>query len=90
MSPLNALDNEKESSTMDTERGLTVRWIIVVLSIFKTRFFLTTMATQWLLKFIIMLLRYLGKYSPKLIEIADHLSQSLYQCKQSLESITQI
>ena len=46
------------------------------------------MATQWLLKFIVVLLRYLDKYSPKLIEIADHLPQSLYQYKQSLESIT--
>ena len=86
MSPLNDSDNENESNM--AERRLTVRWIIVILSIFQTHFILTAAAMKWLLKFLIALLRYLGKYSPKLTEIADGLPQSLYQYESSLGSIT--
>ena len=42
-------------------------------------FFLTAKAFKWLLKFLVVLLRYLGRYSPKLMEIAGQLLQSLYQ-----------
>ena len=86
MSPLNDSDNENVSSI--AERRLTIRWIIVILSIFQTRFILTAEAMKWLLKFLVVLLRYLGKYSTKLTEIADHLPQSLYQYESSLRSIT--
>ena len=86
MSPLNDSDNEDVSSI--SERRVTVRWIIVILSIFQTRFILTAEAMKWLLKFLVVLLRYLGKYSPKLTEIADLLPQSLYQYESSLGSIT--
>ena len=86
MSPLNDSDNENVSSI--AERRLTIRWIIVILSIFQTRFILTAEAMKWLLKFLVVLLRYLGKYSTKLTEIADYLPQSLYQYESSLRSIT--
>lgn len=65
--------------TMNQELHLVVRWIVMLIAIFQTRFFLTEHWIEWLLKFLSVLLSFLGKYSPKIAEIAVLLPTSLYR-----------
>ena len=48
-----------------------VKWIVVLLSIFQSRFFVTNRAMTWLIKFFGILLTFLGKYSPDVASIAS-------------------
>ena len=47
------------------------QWIVTLLSIFQTRFFLTNRALNWLLKLLSVLLTFLGRYSTKVAEVAS-------------------
>ena len=47
---------EFDSAPCSTEVDSTIRWIIMLLSVFQTQFYLTNRALGWLLKFISVLL----------------------------------
>ena len=73
-----------QDSPEKAELSIIVRWIIVLLSIFQTQFFLTNQALSWLLKFLSMLLKFLGRCSKNIAELAVRLPQSIYQQDLSL------
>ena len=73
------------TESADTTR--ITRWIITLLAIFQSRLFLTNSSLDWFLRFIALLLRYIGKYSPPIAEIAANLPQSMYHYNRSLESL---
>ena len=66
---------------------ISTRWIIALLTIFQSRFFLTNRALDWLLKFIVVVFKYFGNYSENLTEVASELPHSLYLYNQSVENI---
>lgn len=70
VAPMDLMDTNEQ----DEELSFIVRWIVLLLAIFQTRFFLTNRA----------LLSFLGKYSPKLAQIAALLPKSLYKHNISL------
>ena len=76
-----------KNSEEEAEQNLFVKWIVTLLSIFQTRFFLTNNTLDWFLKFLGVLLRYLGKYSTKISEIAMKLPQSLYKHNRLLTDV---
>lgn len=71
-------------SQENTEIHMTVRWVMLLLSIFQTRFYLTDRSLNWLLKFLATLLHFLGKYSTKIVKIASLLPQSVNKCTNIL------
>ena len=73
----------------DAESHSVVKWIVVLLSIFQTRFFLTNRAVIWLINFIGVLLRFLGKYSREVASIAAKFPRSLSMFNNSLDGATQ-
>ena len=75
-----------ESQEM-AEINMITRWIITLLSIFQTWFFLTNHAVNWLLKFLCVLLQFLGRYSTTVAQLASHLPQSVYKCNMTLKDI---
>ena len=78
-----------QDSPEKAELSIIIIWITVLLSIFQTRFFLTTRALNWLLKFLSVLLRFLGRYSTKIAKLAVRLPQSMYQHNHSLSDVIQ-
>lgn len=80
IAPQDLRDDEPEKQ----ELHVIVKWVVLMLAIFQTRFFLTNRALNWLLKFLGTLLTFLGKYSLKIAEIAKMLPQSVYQHSISL------
>ena len=78
------LDDESVH-TESTDTPHITRWIITLLTIFQSRSsFLTNSSLDWFLRFIVVLLKYLGKYSP---EIAANLPQSMLHYDCSLECL---
>ena len=59
------------------------RWIVVLLSVFQSRFYLSNRAINVFFKFLIVLLQFLGKFSTKLIDLAALLPRSTNQIKGS-------
>ena len=59
------------------ELCMIVKWIMTLLSVFQTRFYLTDRALKWIIKFLGVLLQFLGKYSTKIAELAPMLPQSM-------------
>ena len=78
-----------QDSPEKAELSITVRWIVTLLSIFQTRFFLTNRALNWLLKFLVVLLQFLGKYSTKISELSARLPHSLHQHNFLLSDIAE-
>lgn len=76
-----------QDSPEKAELNIIVRWIIMLLSVFQTRFFLTNRALNWILRFLRVLLGFLGRYSPKIAELAVRVPQSMHQYNHSLSSI---
>jgi len=76
-----------QESPEKAELNIIVRWIITLLSIFQTQFFLTDRALKWLLKFLSVLLGFLGRYSTKVAELAARLPQSIYQFNHSASDL---
>ena len=62
----------------------TIKWIIMLLSVFQTQFYLTERALGWLLN---LLFRFLGRYSSQLAELAVRFPQSLHQYRNLVPSI---
>ena len=56
-----------------------IRWIIILLSVFQTQFYLTNRALGWLLNIVFVLLRFLGRYSAAIAELAGRFPRSLHQ-----------
>lgn len=65
-------------SQEDAETAGFVKWIVLLLLYFQTRFSLTDRAFSWLLKFLHILLKVLGRFSSKIIEISSQLPQTLH------------
>lgn len=53
------------------ESHIVVKWLVILLSIFQTRYFLTNRAMTWLVTFIGVLLKFLGRYSTEVAAIAS-------------------
>ena len=49
-----------------------IRWVVTLLAVFQSRFYLTNRAFSWLLTFLFVVLRFLGRYSTKVAELALH------------------
>ena len=56
-----------------------IRWVVTLLAVFQSRFYLTTRAFSWLLTFLFVVLRFLGRYSTKVAELALHFPHTLHQ-----------
>ena len=80
----------QKETTESVSSSNTSKWIITLLTIFQTRFFLTNRAIEWLLNFIVILLQYLSKYSTHLSELAARFPRSMHQYNNSLEKIVPI
>ena len=78
-----------QDSPEEAELNHIVKWIITLLSVFQTRFFLTNRALNWLLRFLGVLLGYLGRYSPKITELSTRLPRGMHQYNKSLSNIVQ-
>ena len=55
-----------------------VRWIVTLLAVFQTCFYLTTQAINGLLKFLVVIFQFLGKFSTKLTDLASLIPRSMY------------
>ena len=78
---------EFDSAPCSTEVDSTIRWIIMLLSVFQTQFYLTNRALGWLLKFISVLLRFLGRFSSKIAEIGLKFPQTLHRYGKIIPSM---
>ena len=78
-----------QDSPEKTELNIVIKWVVTFLSIFQTQFFLTNRALNCLMKFLVVLLQFLGKYSAKISELAAKLPHSLHQYNLLLTDIAQ-
>ena len=78
-----------QESPEEAEVNMIEKWIITLLSVFQTRFFLTNRALNWLLRFLSVLLGFLGRYSPRIAELAIKLPKGIHQYEASLLKIIQ-
>ena len=82
--PPNVLSDSESSGS--TESNVVVKWISVLLSIFESRFFVTNRAMTWLVKFIGILLCFLGRYSTHIALIASKFPSKLRHFNRSIET----
>lgn len=68
----------EEREVMDSEQKDLVWWLVVFTSIFQSLHGLSFRATQWLLKFLSILLLFLGRYSVKIAELAAAFPSTVY------------
>lgn len=61
---------------------------MLFISLFQTLHFISDQAISWLVKFLYVLLKYCGRYSPQLNRVADMFPCSLYLCDKYLQSET--
>lgn len=73
--PLNYGDNK--------EVHIIVEWIVLLVSLFQSRFVISNNAISWLLKFLYAVFRLLGRFSNKISAIAEAIPHSVYQHKRS-------
>ena len=64
-----------------------IRWVVTLFAVFLSRFFLTNRAFSWLLTFLFVVLRFLGRYSTKVAELALHFPHTLHQYQLFLSGI---
>lgn len=69
-----------ESPPSEDEREIdaVVWWIVSFVSLFQTFHFIPDKALLWLLKFVYVLLKYCGRFSPRVDRIAEKLPKSPY------------
>ena len=65
----------------------TIRWVITLLSVFQTQFYLTNRALAWLLTFLLVIFRFLGRYSEKVARLAHQFPSTLHQYQLVLSGI---
>lgn len=87
--PLEASLVQDSPDLEEAEMNIIVKWIITLLSVFQTRFFLTNRTLNWLLRFLSVLLSFLGSCWPKIAELATRLPRRIHQYNQSLSKIIQ-
>ena len=61
------------------QADITIRWVVTLLSVFQTQFYLTNRALSWLLTFLFVLFRFLGRYSEKVARLAHQFPSTLHQ-----------
>ena len=54
-------------------------WILTFVSLFQTLHFIPEKAISWLIRFLSFLMKFMGKYSPRIMQIAEALPRSTYQ-----------
>ena len=64
-----------------------IRWVVTLLAVFQSRFYLTNRAFSWLLTFLFVILRFLGRYSTKVAELSLHFPHTLHQYQLFLSDI---
>ena len=79
---------ELEGSEGNLHRtNITIRWIVMLLSVFQTHFYLTKRALCWLLNFLFILFRYFGRFSSDMAELGLAFPQSLHQYEAVVSNI---
>ena len=76
-------DIPMSTSTEDQENYVILKWIVALISLFQSKFSVSSAAISWLLKFLYGLLRLLGNFCPRVSAIASCLPRSIYQFKRS-------
>ena len=71
------------------EVNLTLWWIVTLLSIFQTQFYVTNRALTWLLNFLFVVFRYLGRYSATIASLAQKFPRSFHQYSSLMPMIMQ-
>ncbi len=74
-----------DDSSAEKEAHIVIRWVFMLMSIFQSRFFITGRAMTWLVKFIGILLTFLGNYSPKIATIALQYSRKMRELNKNIE-----
>ena len=72
-------DVSAEPSQDYAEINHIIRWMIALLSLFQTQFYLTNRALSWLLNFLFIVFCFFGRYSTKVAEIGRCFPRSLHQ-----------
>ena len=76
-----AVSGEESHDRADVQ--ISTRWIIALLTIFQSRFFLTNRALDWLLKFIVVVFKHFGNYSETLLKLlVNYLILCIYTTNQ--------
>lgn len=70
-------DLTPDTAENEETKGI-VKWIVLLVSFFQSRFMISNAAISWLLKFLHALLLLLGKFSCKISAIANAFPRSLY------------
>ena len=63
----------------DREVNAIVWWILTFVYLFQTLHFIPETAISWLIRFISFLMKFMGKYSPRIMQIAKAIPCSAYQ-----------
>lgn len=77
-----------EPGPSDDQSSAFIRWIVFLLAYFQTHFFLSDKAIQWLLYFLSVLFKALGKFSDKIAIIANLVPTSLFKYRQHAANIS--
>jgi len=79
-SELNAQDFQMDSQHqgLDSEQAAVVWWVVVFTCTLQSLHSLSLRAVEWLLKFLVVLLTFLGRYSGKITEIARAVPSTLF------------
>ena len=64
-----------------------IRWVVTLLAVFQSRFFLTNREFSWLLSLLFVVLHFLGRYSTKVAELVLHFPHTLHQYQLFLSGI---
>lgn len=62
----------------DPENSILLKWIIFLLAYFQTRFSISDKALHWLLVFLRLLLKILGRSSPKIERLSEQMPRTVY------------
>ena len=78
------LELDPEHTQDPTEVDITIWWIVTLLSLFQTQFYVTNRALTWLLNFLFVIFHYLGRYSAIIASLAQKFPQSFHHQYSSL------
>ena len=74
--------------TSDQQANIIVRWIVLLVSYFQSRFSITDRVISWLLQFLYILLKILGTFSSKIYSITDTLPHTLHRHDQQFRNLS--
>jgi len=72
----------------EQEAKAVVWWIVAFVSLFQLLHFILDRAISWLFKFLYVLLKYCGHFSPRIMQIAEALPRSLHLRDSNLQCIS--